>query len=115
MRWTSRRNKQPWHFLTVSSQDIGLLSAEHERPTTPSKDHPEVDNASESFLSTLRPAVSTGLLDDCTSVERQLFQYCESEKKNCKKKERKLINLKIYRSFAKCEYSKTSPAIIFDP
>lgn len=76
MYWTPRRNRRDWHFLTVSSRDVGLLSAEHDS-SDPSRKESGVDGVLRGSLNTPKPGVPLDLFDDSTSLEKQLFQYCK--------------------------------------
>lgn len=74
VRWSSRRSRLDWHFLSISPRDIGLLSAEHTSSTAPScKDEAHEEEASPTALG---PS-GLGVLSDYSSLESQLFQYCK--------------------------------------
>ena len=99
VRWTPRRRRRNWHFISVSPQEVGLLSAEHSSPTKPAKhDESQVESVPwVSLLSTLQPSGYCDLLGDCSRLETQLFQYCEIAQRQ-PAGEGKLTGPQIYKS-----------------
>ncbi|KAE8149160.1 fungal-specific transcription factor domain-containing protein [Aspergillus avenaceus] len=72
----SLRKRDQWHFLTVSSYDVGRLSSEHSPATTSVAS----DTADDAPPKPLYPMITGhsipgSVVDQCDGVEKQLFQY----------------------------------------